>query len=117
VICQGLELDSGNPTVQDFRGASENVRHGETVTPSRNRKSGYGNPSPTARRVRFLSRLDFVPRALVNPMMSGASCDVRPSGYQLLPDRLRRCVGAVMNTQFGLNFLQVTAYSLFTDAK
>src|SRR5262252_3935313 len=55
-ICQGLELDSGNPTVQDFRGASGNVRHGETVTPSRNRKSGHGNPSPTARRARFLSR-------------------------------------------------------------
>ena len=54
--CQGLELDSGNPTVQDFRGASGTVRHGENVTPSRNRKSGHGNPSPTARRARFLSR-------------------------------------------------------------
>src|SRR5215468_1883074 len=54
--CQGLELGSGNPTVQDFRGASGTVRHGENVTPSCNRKSGNGNPSPTARRARFLSQ-------------------------------------------------------------
>ena len=47
---------SGNPTVRDYRGALGTVRHGETVTPSRNRKSGNGNPSPTARRARFLSR-------------------------------------------------------------
>ena len=32
------------------------MHHGETVNPSRNRKSGNGNPSPTARRGRFLSR-------------------------------------------------------------
>jgi hypothetical protein len=32
------------------------VRHGETVNPSRNRKSGSGNPSPTARRGQALSR-------------------------------------------------------------
>ena len=55
-ICQGFKPDSGNPTVRHYRGASGTVRHGETVTPSRNRKSGHGNPSPTARRVRFLSR-------------------------------------------------------------
>src|SRR5262249_26471958 len=42
--CQGLELDSGNPTVQDFRGASGTVRHGETVNPVRNRKSGTETP-------------------------------------------------------------------------
>jgi hypothetical protein len=32
------------------------VRHGENVNPTCNRKSGHGNPSPTARRARFLSR-------------------------------------------------------------
>ena len=55
-ICQGFKPDSGNLTVRNYRGASENVRHGETVTPHRNRKSGSGNPSPTAWRVRFLSQ-------------------------------------------------------------
>ena len=55
-ICQGFKPDSGNPTVRDYRGALGTVRHGETVTPSRNRKSGNGNPSPTARRAQFLSR-------------------------------------------------------------
>src|SRR5215470_12650627 len=55
-ICQGFKPDSGNPTVRHYRGASGNVRHGETVTPSCNRKSGNGNPSPTARRARFLSQ-------------------------------------------------------------
>jgi Reverse transcriptase (RNA-dependent DNA polymerase) len=53
---QGFKPDSGNPTVRHYRGASGNVRHGETVTPSRNRKSENGNPSPTAGRARFLSR-------------------------------------------------------------
>jgi len=53
---QGFKLDSGNPTVRHYRGASGNVRHGEIVTPSRNRKSENGNPSPTAGRARFLSR-------------------------------------------------------------
>src|SRR5262245_39944721 len=56
VIRQGLKPDPGNLDVRDFRGASANVRHGETVNPSRNRKSGNGNPSPSARRGRFLSR-------------------------------------------------------------
>jgi len=32
-ICQGFKPDSVNLTVRDYRGASENVRHGETVTP------------------------------------------------------------------------------------
>src|SRR5215475_8091689 len=48
MICQGLEPDPGDLAVRDFRGASVNVRHGEIVTPSRNRKSGNGNPSPTS---------------------------------------------------------------------
>ena len=56
MIGQCLEPDPGNLAVRDFRGASGNVRQGETVIPSCNRKSGNGNPSPTARRARFLSR-------------------------------------------------------------
>ena len=55
--CQGLEPDPGNLAVRDFRGASRNVRHGETVNPPCNRKSRTGNPSPTAGRARFLSQL------------------------------------------------------------
>src|SRR5262249_59996039 len=54
--CQALEPDPGNLAVRDFRGASGTVRHGETVNPACNPKSGNGNPSPTARRARFLSR-------------------------------------------------------------
>src|SRR5215510_11488832 len=56
MACQGFKPGSGNPTVRHYRGASGTVRHGETVTPSRNRKSGHGNPSPVARRARFLSQ-------------------------------------------------------------
>src|SRR5499433_1074253 len=60
--CRGFEPDSGSLTVRDYRGASRNVRHGEIVTPSRDRKSGNGNPFtyigarsnsiPTAKRAR-----------------------------------------------------------------
>ena len=42
MIGQCLEPDPGNLAVGDFRGASGNVRHGETVHPFRNRKSGNG---------------------------------------------------------------------------
>ena len=56
MICQGFKPDLGNPAVRHSRGASGTVRHGETVNPFRNRKSGNGNPSPTARRARFLSQ-------------------------------------------------------------
>ena len=56
LICRGFKPDSGNLTVRDYRGASENVRHGGNVNPPRNRKSGSGNPSPKAWRVRFLSQ-------------------------------------------------------------
>jgi hypothetical protein len=56
MICQGFKPDPGNLAVRDYRGASENVRHGGNVNPPRNRKSGSGNPSPTAWRVRFLSQ-------------------------------------------------------------
>src|SRR4249920_1492878 len=54
--CQGLEPDPGNLAVRDFRGASRNVRHGETVNPPCNRKSRTGNPSPTVGRARSLSQ-------------------------------------------------------------
>ena len=53
VTRQGLEPDQGNLAVRNSLGASANVRHGETVNPFRNRKSGNGNPLPTARRGRF----------------------------------------------------------------
>jgi hypothetical protein len=59
--CQGFKPDPGNLAVRHYRGASRNVRHGETVTPSRNRKSGNGNPSPTARRARSLSQPALLP--------------------------------------------------------
>src|SRR5215469_13102164 len=55
-ICQGFKPDPGNLAVRHYRGASGTVRHGETVNPSCNRKSGNGNLSPTARRARSLSR-------------------------------------------------------------
>jgi hypothetical protein len=43
-IGQGFKPGSGDLTVWDYRGASENVRHGGNVNPPRNRKSGSGNP-------------------------------------------------------------------------
>src|SRR5262249_17099723 len=74
--CQALEPDSANPTVRDFRGASRNVCHGETVTPSRNRKSGSGNPSPTARRARILSRHAVTPRNRKGEATGNTICDL-----------------------------------------
>jgi hypothetical protein len=47
LICRGFKPDPGNLAVRDYRGASENVRHGETVNPPRNRKSGSGKEQPT----------------------------------------------------------------------
>src|SRR5262245_28888408 len=58
---QGFKPDPGNLAVRDYRGASGNVSHGETVNPSCNRKSRNGNPSPTAGRARFLSQWGEVP--------------------------------------------------------
>src|SRR6516165_3830544 len=52
--CQGFKPDPGNLAVRHYRGASRNVSHGEIVTPSCNRKSRNGNPSPTAGRARSL---------------------------------------------------------------
>src|SRR6516165_1475300 len=54
--CQGFKPDPGNLAVRHYRGASRNVRHGETVNPSCNRKSRSGNPSSTAVRARSLSQ-------------------------------------------------------------
>jgi hypothetical protein len=42
--CQGFKPDPGNLAVRDYRGASGNVRHGETVNPSCNRKSSTVTP-------------------------------------------------------------------------
>src|SRR5215471_375688 len=56
---QGFKPDPGNLAVRDYRGASGNVSHGETVNPSCNRKSRNGNPSPTAGRARFLSQWSY----------------------------------------------------------
>jgi hypothetical protein len=37
-IGQGFKPDSGNLTVRDYRGASENVRHGGNVNPPRDQE-------------------------------------------------------------------------------
>ena len=42
--CQGLKPASGNPTVRHFRGASRNVRHGETVNPPAIERAGPETP-------------------------------------------------------------------------
>jgi hypothetical protein len=42
--CQGLKPDSGNPTVRHFRGASRNVRYGETVNPPAIERAGPETP-------------------------------------------------------------------------
>src|SRR5262249_18745526 len=41
---QEFQPDPGNLAVRHYRGASGTVRHGETVNPSRNRKSGTETP-------------------------------------------------------------------------
>ena len=41
---QGLEPDPGNLAVRDFRGASRNVRHGETVNPPAIERAGPETP-------------------------------------------------------------------------
>ena len=90
---------SGNPTVRHYRGASRTVRHGETVNPSRNRKSGNGNPSPTARRARSLSQ-------------PSASCEARsaPRSYPTVSRRQRRprsvhsdCMGCLSSHEIDNN--------------
>src|SRR6516162_10783599 len=42
--CQGLEPDPGNLAVRDFRGASRNVRHGETANPPAIERAGPETP-------------------------------------------------------------------------
>ena len=42
--CQGFKPDPGNLAVRDFRGASRNVRHGETVNPSAIERAGPETP-------------------------------------------------------------------------
>src|SRR5262245_23084856 len=44
MTCQGFKPDSGNPTVRHYRGASRNVRHGETVTPPAIERAGPETP-------------------------------------------------------------------------
>ena len=43
-ICQDLKPDPGNPAVRHFRGASRNVRHGETVNPPAIERAGPETP-------------------------------------------------------------------------
>jgi len=74
--CQGLEPDPGNLAVRDFRGASRNVRHGETVNPPCNRKSRTGNPSPTAGRARSLSQPSASSEARSAPRSYPTNCDI-----------------------------------------
>ena len=42
--CQGLKPDPGNLAVRHFRGASRNVRHGETVNPPAIERAGPETP-------------------------------------------------------------------------
>ena len=42
--CQGLKPDPGNLAVRHFRGASRNVRHGETVNPPAIERAGSETP-------------------------------------------------------------------------
>src|SRR6202008_4799152 len=46
--CQGFKPDLGNSAVRHYRGAFENVAMVEMRTQLANRKSGPGNPPPTA---------------------------------------------------------------------
>ena len=41
---QGFTPDSGNPTARHYRGALENVRHGETETPTSQSKEREWKP-------------------------------------------------------------------------
>src|SRR4029077_15027449 len=89
--CQGLEPDPGNLAVRDFRGASRNVRHGETVNPPCNRKSRTGNPSPTAGRARSLSQpsASFEARSGLRMPISGTAISM--AYYQVCKTVLEVC--------------------------
>jgi hypothetical protein len=45
---QDLKPDLGNPAVRHYRGGLRKRSHGGNEIPTRNRKSGLGNPPPTA---------------------------------------------------------------------
>ena len=93
MIGQGFKPDSGNPTVRHYRGASGNVRHGETVNPSCNRKSRNGNPSPTARRARFLSRQANSSVSIAEGLLAGAhrlTCENQLSKHRYRRAQLTR---------------------------
>jgi hypothetical protein len=92
--CQGLEPDPGNLAVRDFRGASRNVRHGETVNPPSNRKSRTGNPSPTAGRARSLSQ----PSASFEARSAPRSYPTSISGHRV---RTRQAVYKVQIQSWG----------------
>src|SRR5215831_7492510 len=90
MICQGFKPDPGNLAVRHYRGASRNVRHGETVNPSCNRKSGNGNPSPTAGRARSLSQpwtMEKAKRARKAETLKQPSLSLRLRAPYLYPDR------------------------------
>ena len=78
MICQGFKPDPGNPAVRHYRGASRNVRYGETVNPSCNRKSGNGNPSPTVGRARSLSQPAASFEARYAPSSHPTEADLAP---------------------------------------
>ena len=67
--CQGFKPDPGNLAVRDFRGASRNVRHGETVNPSAIERAGPETP--------HLQRgaLDLYPNR------QGVGCGSGPAGF------------------------------------
>ena len=52
MICQGFKPDPGNLAARDFRGASRNVRHGETVNPPAIERAG---PERSSRQGRSLA--------------------------------------------------------------
>src|SRR5215831_14981367 len=74
--CQGLKPASGNPTVRHFRGASRNVRHGETVNPPAIERAGPETP--------HLQRgaLDLYPNGAADKAGSLAGCKTL---YRQLP--------------------------------
>src|ERR1700746_782852 len=46
--CQGFKPDLRNSAVRHYRGGLRKRSHGGNENPTRNRKSGLGNPPPTA---------------------------------------------------------------------
>ena len=67
--CQGFKPDPGNLAVRDYRGASENVRHGETVTPHRQ--------LPVFRRLVYPMRGEATNRVLLGRKSPGCPAGVR----------------------------------------